>query len=772
MSVDLNSLNTADLTDANLGDFLSAIEAALAANEYKKVKEAIKQIYAIALVPNSTIIGVDKDGNGNVSMNVGETANITKIAKEIYEKVQKDVDDSSKSPSKDRDDLVDEMNKYLTGIFNQQNLTKELIDRGFSIDDFSKSIDSANKASESRINDIKREKEGKKRFFEGVFGKDELISTGNFTKKSVPTKVEDIDNAISYLGFAESVLKQLQKARADKASADPSKQDMYDKFIKDLEGRLKFTTERIKSLNIPGFDKDVLDKWGDEAEIGKTLAKGGALEKFKNTTKASKDKIYDDLRIKLSALTADDQTKLGLIDESGNKTAFGKAVDELSSSDPTIVDTARITVGNHIKAGADMSEYDKAINRERELIQLRNKNIEQYKQMYVQIEAKKNKLKVKTVKKEKEVYILDESGNKIQAMDNAGKPITDGSGNPVYQTTKYIQVIDANTGKPVYEDVTENGVTKRVPKLETEVINGQTQLKINYEEVEVTKDVVKEVYLLDESGNKIQAKDNNGNPMVDNNGDPVYLTTKYVQVINSASGNPEYEDVTENGVTKRLPKFETEVVNGQNTYKINREKIKVFDLSDDTKREYLRNYDESSALTYINSLTRKQKRTILKNQGMGNAFTRLFATNSVWKKFKMSESFLNSRREQFIQGEAIKEYEELVDLEKDAKNSTKLFDRIKNSAPIQQVLYSLGKLMGRDQDSDANKARKANVFNDLQNASYEEFLYQSAKIGKDEIKQKRIDKGDSRAETVKRNNKNQPVSNDFMYKDQDNDLEL
>ena len=101
-----------------------------------------------------------------------------------------------------------------------------------------------------------------------------------------------------------------------------------------------------------------------------------------------------------------------------------------------------------------------------------------------------------------------------------------------------------------------------------------------------------------------------------------------------------------------------------------------------------------------------------------------------------------------------------------------IFTRIKNSAPIQHVLYSLGKAFGRNQDSDANKAKKQEVLTDMQNSAYEEFLYQTAKTDKDELKDIRVNKGDNRYNTVSRNNTHQPLNNDFQFKDSDDDLEL
>ena len=288
MSIDLEHLNSADITDTNLGDFLAAIDAALTASEYTKVKKAIEQIYAIALIPGTTI-DVDKNGNNSIDINPGETANLTKIAKEIYEKVQNDINDTSKTNSADRDALIDEMNKYLTGIFNQQSLTAEIISRGFSIEDFSKAIDNANKTSESRIKDLQRERDAKKRKAETILGKDELISTGNFTKKSIPTQLEDLKNAEDYFVFVENLLKKLEKAIADRNAA--TDKTVYDKFISDVEGRLKYTVNRIKELKIENLDNSDLDKLADTSEVTNSLAAGGTLENLRSEIEVKKTTV-------------------------------------------------------------------------------------------------------------------------------------------------------------------------------------------------------------------------------------------------------------------------------------------------------------------------------------------------------------------------------------------------------------------------------------------------------------------------------------------------
>ena len=146
--MDLNSLNAIDLTEANIGTFLTEFENALASEDYAKVKKAIEQINTFIVTPG--VINVTRDGNNMMDVTSGgttESIDIEGISHAITQRVKNDyashnLTDATKIAA--REDAKKEMNKFLTSMFNQENLMEELINRGFSIDEFNRQIDRLN----------------------------------------------------------------------------------------------------------------------------------------------------------------------------------------------------------------------------------------------------------------------------------------------------------------------------------------------------------------------------------------------------------------------------------------------------------------------------------------------------------------------------------------------------------------------------------------------------------------------------------------------------
>ena len=122
-----------------------------------------------------------------------------------------------------------------------------------------------------------------------------------------------------------------------------------------------------------------------------------------------------------------------------------------------------------------------------------------------------------------------------------------------------------------------------------------------------------------------------------------------------------------------------------------------------------------------------------------------------------------------IELEARKEYNEIIPEKRKINFMTHIFERAKNSAAVQHVLYSAGK----EQGYDSSAVDKSGVIDDLERAAYEEAFSRGASIGADEITEIRKEKGDTHEKLVKRHVRgSQTSASDLIHRDDNNDMEL
>lgn len=424
-----------DLSNTNIGSFLQELEDALQASRYTDVKSAIEQINTFLVSPS--IVKVYKDGKRMMEITDGsstEIIDIGKLSKDIHDRIQADINSHSVSGTelKNRDDILTEMDEFLTGIFNQQGLYSELISRGFSLEKFVEQAEKANDESRAHIQELKQEKDIKEKAIEGFLGKDSIVQPGVYTKKSSTTILRDCQETITALTYAENKFSELKKAKSDRAAATtPEDIAKLDAKIHSYEKSLVFLAKKIKGYNIPGIDTDIFTDWETDSKISKSSTN---ITKAKKAADSELNKVYVNLKTKITAMSDSEKDELGV---SPTIEAEFKKVDD---PDDDVRKNARAAVDKYIKDTQMLVKYDiqKKISMEERLIQLREQNVAKFKDMNDKITELDSKSEVITGGVREAKFLLDENENKIEVMNpKTNTPYTDVNGNVVYAQTMY-----------------------------------------------------------------------------------------------------------------------------------------------------------------------------------------------------------------------------------------------------------------------------------------------------------------------------------------------
>lgn len=704
--MDLNSLNAKDLTEANIGNFLAEFENALNGSDYSKVKKAIEQINSFLVSPG--IINVTRSGDNMMDVTSGgttESVNIEKIAQAIVERIKADYESRTVTgtAAADRDAARDEMNKFLTSMFNQDKLMEELAERGFSIEEFYRQMDRLNDESRVTIETLKKEKNEKNNAFEAVFGGDSTIKTGDYLAKAYPTRIKDCQEAIATLEISKKELTSLEQARSDRAAATTNaEKTRLDGEIARHEVNLKMLGNKVAELKILGIDSTFFGDWETETKIASTLSN---IDSVNAIAKCELDKSYVDMKMKIAALNDIERAKLGITD------AIKDCFDKIDDMDPDIKKNSRLAVDTYLKDMQKTINFDipGKITMEERMIALREENVQKYREIQAKVVDVQSRVSYQMIN---EAIFFDATGNPVQDVDGDGNPAVDENGNPIFIRTQYVQAIDPNTGLPIYEG------TPPTPKFEIDPSTGNPRT--------VNVPATRNKRIIDpNTGDYV--RDADGNFVIELDG----------------AGNPVQEPVFA-------------VVNDRNT-----------------RNYYLQKagYNKEQALDRIDNqlFTRKEIRAVLKNERVGNPISRFFAPKRLWKRSCSRANFLKNYENGLIELEERKEYEEVMPEKRSINALSHIFERVKNSAIVQHMLYSAGK----EQGFDSSSVDKSALVSDLERAAYEEAFDRGAYFGADEINAIRKSKGDTHENLVKRHTKGtQSSASDLVHKDDNNDMEL
>lgn len=446
--MDLNDFNMKDLTtEEKLNDFLQAVEDGLKNLKYGELKTIVD---TITNEMKNKMVNVS---GGHESIDTGNELieDIMKVAVKLSESVQNDINNNTTLTKVDEDErkrLVDSMDKILSGLFEQDNLQKELINRGFSEEDLVAQVEVANERSKDIINDAKAEKRRNEYEAEKLLGRDGVIKTGVYMQKSAWTQVCDYKEAVTMFSVAKEQFDLLNNLKS-KGTLTPDVQER----IANIENNLKYLADGIKDLNINGIDNKIFENWTEDAKKARITNEIDTQLKGLDTIR---DGIYSDLQKKISTSNFDDtfKTKYKVDD-------LEKALNKLqNASTAKDKDDAKKEIDNYLmQRNAEIKmEPEKTIRAEKDLISIRNNGVETVKELAKQENDNSNIVFV-TEK--------DEDGNEdykttnIEFVDKFGnlyckylmEPEKDENGNTIYE--------DAQKTKPKMVPVPEtdeNGV--------------------------------------------------------------------------------------------------------------------------------------------------------------------------------------------------------------------------------------------------------------------------------------------------------------------------
>lgn len=432
--MDLTNLNARDLTYANLGDFLNEFEGALSGSDYDKVKKAIMQINSFLVTPG--VIDVNAVGTNKMKISAGgvtESVEIDAIAQNIVERVKRDKEMHDLTPGSSeetkREEAIVEMNKFLTSMFNQNELMRELAGRGFSIDEFYRQMSRLNDESNVLIEDLKKQQDDKNKTYESVFGGDSTITTGDYLSKAYPTRVKDCQEAIAALEMSRKELTRLKQAREDRAvETDAGKQADLDNNIARHEANLNMLAEKVKGLNIPGIDSAFFTGWGEESKIDSSIS---AIDGIKHVGEVELNKNYSNLKQKVAALSDSDKGKLGITADIEEK--FSK-VDDM---DPDVRKEARAMIDQYMISiqRSINNDIPRKIAIEQRMIAIRDENVQKYREVEAKMAEFRSRVDIKrengnVVTRDKRKidpstgkYELDANGNYVIELDEDGNPV-------------------------------------------------------------------------------------------------------------------------------------------------------------------------------------------------------------------------------------------------------------------------------------------------------------------------------------------------------------
>lgn len=139
----------------------------------------------------------------------------------------------------------------------------------------------------------------------------------------------------------------------------------------------------------------------------------------------------------------------------------------------------------------------------------------------------------------------------------------------------------------------------------------------------------------------------------------------------------------------------------------------------DIEKKYSKKADKRKALKVMKS----------RGEKVGSKLGILLFPGRQWKKYKAVEYILNERKERAIKQQQNYDYVSSIPMRDSLSLLKQMYERVKNSAEIQQQLFSAGIDQGRKPDS----MDKSAVIDALDDAAYEEAMYLGANEGASEI---------------------------------------
>lgn len=394
----VNNFRAEDLSSANLESLVSELRMKVNNDEYSNIQKFARDF---ATKIQGMTIGVTPDGRRTVDVSAvttnerGDTVPtvesvdlnnaVTKILQVIDEAKSHTLTATQKS---ERDAMYVAVDEQLSGIFKQKQMMEELASREFDLGKFTDEQLKADKMSDERISRYKSELKKVSANKKKVLGEDNGLE-GSLATKSLQTKLQDeIDGKSNLQNIEKSfasikALEEAIKIMEDEITADPTLEsrnrgniDANKAEILQLSKNIEGAVDKVKRLNLPGFDVKSIEKCQDKSVMSRDDAEK-AVRKLLYGDESYTDFKHDEGMEKRIAV-AYENIKNSI--DKNDKASFKPIMNKYNSTDASERNEARKAIEDYMKEiDKDIKDIGNKIKQETVLKTLRKETVVEYK---------------------------------------------------------------------------------------------------------------------------------------------------------------------------------------------------------------------------------------------------------------------------------------------------------------------------------------------------------------------------------------------------------
>lgn len=439
----VNNFRAEDLSSANLESLVSELRMKVNNDEYSNIQKFARDF---ATKIQGMTIGVTPDGRRTVDVSAvttnerGDTVPtvesvdlnnaVTKILQVIDEAKSHTLTTTQKS---ERDAMYVAVDEQLSGIFKQKQMMEELASREFDLGKFTDEQLKADKMSDERISRYKSELKKVSANKKKVLGEDNGLE-GSLATKSLQTKLQDeIDGKSNLQNIEKSfasikALEEAIKIMEDEITADPTLEsrnrgniDANKAEILQLSKNIEGAVDKVKRLNLPGFDVKSIEKCQDKSVMSRDDAEK-AVRKLLYGDESYTDFKHDEGMEKRIAV-AYENIKNSI--DKNDKASFKPIMNKYNSTDESERNEARKAIEDYMKEiDKDIKDIGNKIKQETVLKTLRKETVVEYKKTLdrsQELSNRFNKVNVQAKSPDNEPLFIDADGN--PTVTDTGRPL-------------------------------------------------------------------------------------------------------------------------------------------------------------------------------------------------------------------------------------------------------------------------------------------------------------------------------------------------------------